>query len=215
VNLFENKAVVFAAIIAMALGFFLSFSLDSPDPTVSVGIQGTVISPARKIMLPELVKDDGSALVKQDIRGHWTLVFFGYMNCPDICPTTLNVLAQAKRNTKQEFPKVIFVSVDPERDTIEKLGKYVRYFDPDFNAVTGTPEMIKALTLQMSVVFMKAPGASGEDEDYLVDHSSSIMLLNPKGRLQAFLGAPHTPQSILDSLNTIFDSSQFAVGSYQ
>jgi protein SCO1/2 len=202
-NLSGHKVVIFAAIIAMVVGFFVSFSLNSPDSVIDSDIQATVLVPARKIILPELVKDNGSALSEQDVQGNWTLVFFGYTNCPDICPTTLNTLAEAKKKAEREFPKVLFVSVDPERDSINKLGEYVRYFDPDFYAATGTSEMLKSLSMQMSVVFMKAPGASGEDQDYLVDHSSSIILLNPKGELHAFLGAPHSPASILKSVSAI------------
>ena len=162
-----------------------------------------MINPARQIALPELVKHDGQPFTNDDLKGHWTLVFFGYTRCPDICPMTMNVLAEAKKKATAEFPQVVFVSVDPQRDTVEMLGDYVRYFDPEFTGVTGEENMIQALTLQTSVLYMKVPGSSGKEDDYLVDHSSSIILINPKGQLAAFLAAPHTPTSIIDSVEKI------------
>jgi protein SCO1 len=196
--------IVLASIAAMAIGFWLS-SFDIVNPTP--GFQGSLLDPPRHIALPTLVKDDGAAFTEADISGHWSLLFFGYTHCPDVCPVALNALAAAKKAAAdylpgREFPRVIFVSVDPERDTTALLHDYVRYFDPEFTGVSGDEKMIQALTLQMSVVYMKVPSDAG-DNDYLVDHSSAILLLNPEGKLAAFLQPPHTPHSILDSLNKI------------
>jgi protein SCO1/2 len=116
---------------------------------------------------------------------------------------TMNVLAEAKKKANDEFPQVILVSVDPQRDSVEMLGDYVHYFDQEFIGVTGEEKMIEALTLQTSVVYAKMPGASGNANDYLVDHSSAVLLINPMGQLAAFLNAPHTPSGILDSVNKI------------
>jgi protein SCO1/2 len=149
------------------------------------------------------MKHDGTPFTNADLLGQWTLIFFGYTHCPDICPITMNVLAAAKKKANSEFPQVLFVSVDPERDTVDLLSSYVTYFDPEFVGVTGDGQMIEALTLQTSVLYMKIPGTSGNEKDYLVDHSSSILLLNPEGQLAAFLKAPHTPGSINDSLEKI------------
>ena len=195
--------IVLAAIAAMALGFWLaSFDIVNPVPD----FQGNLLDPPRRIAVPALVKDDGTAFTEDDISGHWRLMFFGYTHCPDVCPVALSALATAKKAAAEklpgrEFPRVIFVSVDPERDTTALLHDYVRYFDPDFTGVTGDEKMIQALTLQMSVVYMKVP-SEGSD-NYLVDHSSSILLLNPEGKLTAFLQPPHTALSLLDSLNKI------------
>jgi protein SCO1 len=202
-------AILLAAVAAMAIGFWLSsFDIVNPVP----GFQGSLLDPPRRIAIPALIKDDGASFTQADITGHWSLMFFGYTHCPDVCPTALNALAAAKKAANdyfpgREFPHVIFVSVDPERDTTALLHDYVRYFDPDFTGVSGDEKMIQALTLQMSVVYMKVPsestGNSANDDNYLVDHSSAILLLNPEGELAAFLQPPHTPRSILDSLNKI------------
>ena len=198
----KKTGIILVASIAMTVGFWLASELKAPEGG-SIHLQGTVLRPPRQIEVPELIKHDGTPFTNADLSGHWTLMFFGYTHCPDICPMTMNVLAEAKKNAGDDFPPVVFVTVDPQRDDVKLLSDYVQYFDPEFTGVTGDEKMIQALTLQASVVFMKTPGASGDENDYLVDHSSSVLLINPQGQLAAFLGAPHTPSSILDSVNEI------------
>jgi protein SCO1/2 len=203
-----------SAVLAMSAGFWLSsIQQENTDDKFTDAranfspIQGSVLSPARKIAVPALVKDNGQTFTIDDLTGQWHLLFFGYTHCPDICPTTMGALAQAKKMAEADgltFPGVVFVSVDPERDKVEMLGQYVRYFDTDFTGVTGDPSLIQALALQMSVVYMKMPAAAGSDtEGYLVDHSSSLLLLNPEGRLQAFLNPPHEPTIILRDVQKV------------
>ena len=195
--------IIFFALIALAAGFGVSLLLSKNPEQHHVQIQGSVLSVPRQIAVPDLVKHDGTAFTNADIKGNWTLVFFGYTHCPDICPMTMGILAQAKKKADGPFPDVVMVSVDPQRDTVELLNEYVKYFDPEFTGVTGDEKMIQALTIQTSVVYMKMEGASGNENDYLVDHSSQILLINPQGQLAAFLMAPHSPQSILDSVNAV------------
>lgn len=201
--LLKKANLVVFAVLAMAAGFWLATTLKTSDGGDSPQIQGSVLNPARQIAVPELHKHDGSLFSNADLNGQWTLMFFGYTSCPDICPMTMNVLAEAKKQAGDDFPQVVFVSVDPQRDNVQMLGEYVRYFDPEFTGVTGDEKMIQALTLQTSVVYMKIPGPSGNENDYLVDHSSAILLFNPEGQLAAFLKAPHTPASVIDSVQKI------------
>lgn len=231
ITMLNSKLIIaVAAVAAMSAGFWLSSLQRSGDDT-SVQqqnknelakakenfspIQGSILSPARKIVVPELNKDNGDRFTLDDLKGHWSLLFFGYTNCPDICPVTLGVVAQAKKAASainHMFPDVIFVSVDPERDKVEMLADYVQYFDKDFIGVTGDAAMIKALTLQMSVVYMKVPAGNGESVDqdnsvYNVDHSSSLLLVNPEGKLVAFFNPPHDPKTILKDFQTVVNSS--------
>jgi protein SCO1/2 len=207
--------VISAAVIAMAVGFWLAGKLFEPDKlsgpqSTPDGLHGYMLSPARKIAVPPLVKGNGATFTADDLKGHWSVMFYGYTNCPDICPTTMAVLTQAKSKAASEgieFPQVIFVSVDPERDKIEMLGDYVRYFDEDFIGVTGETKMINALAVQMSVVYMRVPSVTDDPNNYQVDHSAAILLLNPQGQLAAFLTAPHTPAGILDSIKAVIAKS--------
>ena len=209
----QKLLIAIAAIGAMTAGFWFSSNMEpqtsEPITAPVMKIQGHILNPARKIAVPPLLKDDGSQLTIADWQQHWSLLFFGYTHCPDICPTTMNVLAQsAKQSSDTSFPKVYFVSVDPKRDSIDMLGEYVKYFDPNFTGVTGEAKMIEALTLQSGVVFMQVPSTSDNKEDYIVDHSASILVINPEGKLQAYLKPPHSTESILKSLKTLKDSLQ-------
>ena len=209
----NTKVIMLIALVAMVSGYWISTNLKSPEATAhkySAGqtkIQGFILETPKIIAMPKLVKDDGTALVIEDLQDHWSLMFFGYTHCPDICPTTMSTLAQsAKRFGEQKsFPDVFFVSVDPKRDSVEMLGEYVRYFDPSFTGVTGELKMLEALTFQTGIVFMQAPNISGQEDDYLVDHSASILLINPEGKLKAYLKAPHSPESILASLKILLN----------
>ncbi|MFQ5759606.1 MAG: SCO family protein [Acidiferrobacterales bacterium] len=134
------------------------------------------------------------------LKGKWTFLFFGYTNCPDVCPTTLSVLASVEKQLKQtpealKNSQFVFVSVDPKRDTPEHLGKYVGYFNKDFVGVTGPPEKLGALTTQLGIFYLLGePDAAG---NYLVDHTAAILLTDPKARLIGVFGAPHDPQTIV------------------
>jgi protein SCO1/2 len=226
----SKLSIVIAAAVAMSAGVWLSTELQSKDEKAVAAlkdkeiqqaksnfspIQGNILSPARKITVPALTKDNGETLSLADLTGQWHFLFFGYTNCPDVCPVTMGVLAKAKKiaaANNHMFPGVIFVSVDPERDKVEMLADYVQYFDKDFIGVTGDKDLIKALTLQMSVVYMKMPvdansAAVTGDSGYLVDHSSAALLLDPEGKLIAFFNAPHDPQTILKDFQTVVNSS--------
>jgi protein SCO1/2 len=220
-----------AAVAAMSAGFWLSSMQQSGDEESAEQqkqkelaearnnyspIQGTILSPARKITIPDLLTDDGEKFTLEDLKGHWSIFFFGYTHCPDICPVTLGVVAQAKKmatRLNHMFPQVVFVSVDPDRDKVEMLADYVQYFDKDFVGVTGDAQMIKALTLQMSVVYMKVPVDNGtassslDNNVYNVDHSSALLLVNPDGKLFAFLNPPHDATTILKDFQTAVNRS--------
>lgn len=227
----KNKSlIVITAVIAMSAGFGLSLLLQGDNEEVLENIkqqaneralaearnnfspiQGSILSPARKIAVPALVKDDGSVFTLDDLTGRWSLLFFGYTHCPDICPITMGVIAQARKiatENNHQFPQVFFISVDPERDKVEMLSEYVQYFDKDFIGVSGDEKLIKALTLQMSVVYIKMPvdsnsATASADGGYLVDHSAALLLLNPEGKLVAFFNPPHDPKTIVKDFQTV------------
>lgn len=132
----------------------------------------------------------GDAFGPERLRGHWTLVFFGFTHCPDVCPTTLSFLNQLLgelAGTEAEDTRVVMVSVDPARDTVEQLASYVPYFNPDFVGVTGEFLEIHRLATALNTPFRKVPG---QGDNYLVDHSSNVVLINPKGDYHAFFKAP-------------------------
>ena len=140
-----------------------------------------------------LVDQDGAPFLPARLQGRWTFLFFGFVNCPDICPTTLATLAEARRALADlpagERPGVTLVSVDPGRDTPAVLGRYVTHFDPAFQGVTGTPGELEALARDLGVaVFVGSPD---DDGNYAVDHSAAVFLVDPGARVVALFSTPH------------------------
>lgn len=168
-------------------------------------IQGNILSPARKITIPYLQQHDGAAFTAAVLQGHWSIFFFGFTHCSEVCPLAMSVLAQAKKLAEAQsltFPKVYLVSVDQERDDLKSLAKFVSGFDKSFTGVTGDPKLIKALALQMSVFYAPAEKIKG-DENYQIGHSAAMLFLNPEGKLKAFLNPPHTAEKLLQDIATV------------
>jgi protein SCO1/2 len=148
-----------------------------------------------------LTQSDGSSFSDQHLDGKWSLVFFGFTYCPDICPTTLallDVVTKQLNQTQPELPKpqVIFVSVDPERDNLAQLDKYTHYFNPNFIAITGDQAQLKSFARQLGVVFDKVSVDPKHPDEYLMEHSTSIALINPQGGIQAIFTAPHEANAL-------------------
>lgn len=147
-----------------------------------------------------LTAHTGERVRLSDWRGRWVALYFGYTFCPDVCPTTLAQLAQARRQLGAEAEKVqvIMVTVDPERDTPERLAAYVRAFDPTFVGLTGAPAEIAAAASPLGVYFARQEvgGASG----YLVDHTASVLLLDPQGRLRLIWPFNTSPEFMAEDL---------------
>jgi protein SCO1/2 len=153
------------------------------------------VLPEPKALPPvTLVDEGGRAFRPEDFRGHWSFLYFGYTYCPDVCPLTLIDFATLKKRLDGELPgtatSYYLVSVDPRRDTPQRLREYVTYFDPTFHGLTGADDDLKSLAQQSGSVFFVP---ADQTEDYLVTHSSNIALLDPEGRLAAVFTSPHPP----------------------
>jgi protein SCO1 len=138
----------------------------------------------------DLVDHHGNPFNPGRLEGQWTLVFFGFTHCPDICPTTmtfLNTFLESLEGTEAQDPQVVMVSVDPARDTVQQLADYVPYFNPDFTGVTGEFLDIHRFATKLNTPFRKV---MDEDGSYQVDHSSNIVLINPRGDYHGFFRAP-------------------------
>jgi protein SCO1/2 len=149
----------------------------------------------------------GAAFSLDGFKGHWSLLFFGYASCPDVCPTTLYQLQQARQlmlqqESSQQLPLTYFVSVDPDRDTAEKLRQYLAYFDPSIVGLLGAAEQLQALALQLGIAVHVDDHQPG-DLQYNVDHSASVLLLDPEGRLYGVLPAPQQAASIAHDVLTV------------
>ena len=127
-------------------------------------------------------------------------MFAGFTTCPDICPTTLTLMKAVMDDLGPDAQKVqmLLLSIDPERDTPERLKSYVQYFDPRFKGATAPNTELDKLARAMSFVYTKVPGAT--PETYTMDHSSALMLVNPKGELAGFFTAPHRREALVADL---------------
>jgi len=137
-----------------------------------------------------LIDHRGQAFTRENLKGTWTLVFWGFTHCPDVCPTTMAFLADVVsqlEQTEAEDTQVVMVSVDPARDTQPVLAQYVPYFHPDFVGVTGEFTEILQLAHRFSAPFRKVTEADGS---YQVDHSANVALVNPRGDFHGFFRAP-------------------------
>lgn len=150
-----------------------------------------------------LPEKDGVVALK-DYRGKVVLLYFGYTFCPDVCPTSLAVMAQALSSLSpadQERVQGIFISVDPERDSQDRLREYAQFFHPAIIGVTGTPESLAVIARQYGASYMKQkPNAEGL---YTVDHSSVTYVIDPQGRLAASLPHASTPQQIVEAVRPL------------
>jgi protein SCO1/2 len=203
-NLFRVVILLLAA----AAGAWLSFGLSkpSPQPVVATVLPGPSV-------LPEfsLLDQHGQSIGPEDFQGHWSLVFFGFTHCPDICPTTLQVLATARQQLKEQgverLPQIVLVSVDPERDTPKIMGQYVDYFGDGNLGITGDIEELKKLTGALGIYFEKSPlDINATDDNYSVDHSAVVLVINPRAQFHALFSAPHTVDNLVNDLLLIMSS---------
>ena len=148
---------------------------------------------------------DGNAFPVEQLKGRWSLVFFGFTHCPDACPTALATLKAVSDKWAElpleRQPQVLFVSVDPERDSPEVLQRYVHFFNPDFLTATADHSVMLPWTRSLGVVYEQVAGTEGSD--YSVDHSTSILVFDPELNMVGMLRPPHTPAQILEDLQPI------------
>ncbi len=176
--------LVAAAIAATAIGFYVARQIDRPAPALA---SGTWFPKARAVPDFSLVDTGGAAVTRAVLLGHPNLLFFGFTHCPDVCPTTLIKLAAATRQAAVPGLKVVFISIDPERDTPGVVGRYVHAFDPGFEGLTGTPQAVGKLARSVGVVVARVEQPGG---DYTMDHSAVVFLTNDAGEVVAVFTPP-------------------------
>lgn len=187
-----RTVIVLLAIIAVFLAMFIH-KLTSPRVLShqELSANGTVVFDKPRIIKEfSLVDQTGDEFDLESLRGKWTVMFFGFTTCPDICPTTLAELSRWYKTLNDDIrdqTQVVLMTVDPARDTPEALRQYMTSFDERFTAVTGEFLTIRSLTDQLNVAFNKVPLG---DDDYTVDHSGHLVLINPYGHYHGIVKPP-------------------------
>lgn len=174
-----------AAVLGLAAASFLL-----RPPAVEIK-SGTLLSQPRQLPDFSLQDDKGQPFTLASLQGHWTILFPGFTSCPDVCPTTLAFLKNLTGQLDKEGHKfnVVFISVDPDRDTPERLANYVHFFNPDFVGVTAKEPELGRFTQTMGIAYAKVPGKT--PETYTMDHTAALVLVDPKGRVAAYFTPPH------------------------
>lgn len=194
--------ICFFAILALTLGFWLQTHAEkkrffqSPySSTLSVSI------PLKAF---HLMDDEGKSFTNNNLMGHWSLLFFGYSSCPDLCPTTLTKLNKAyqilQASNTHMAPQVIFITIDPKRDTPKELQQYLNKFNKNFIGVTGSEKEITNLTKSIGIAYLKIAKSK---KNYDFQHSGIIIVINPNGEWVAIMHIPPTGREIAKDFQRI------------
>ncbi len=200
----DRSAIVLGAIVvAVLVGFGAVLWRSAPPPVPDFGQDVHVLPVTLAIDSFELVDHEGAPFTRGSLEGGWSLLFFGYTYCPDICPTTLQSLSPVQDLLVETGdPSVVFVSVDPARDDIDRMAEYVSFFHPALRGATGEPGEIERLTRAIGAYNKAQPRTPGA-EGYLVDHASSLFLVGPDARLHAILHEPTDAAAFVDLVRRI------------
>jgi protein SCO1/2 len=201
-----NRTTLLVLVVALAagLGLWASQHHFQQAPKATQWPQTRAVrlfDPPRQLPAFSLRQSDGTQLVPGELNGHWTLVFLGFTHCPDVCPMTLAQLSQAQKQWQSIpeaiRPRVLFISVDPERDSPDGIGEYAHAFHPDTLAATANVPALEEFARSLSMVFVKVPPPEGVPADqYSIDHSASMALLDPQGRMTGLVQPPFDPAAI-------------------
>jgi len=199
----RHLIIAVALSVALVAGVFVALRTGAPA------------APEAALVLPQptpvpafsLLDQDGDAVDERVFEGQWDLVFFGFTHCPDICPTTLQVLATARQELAESgfepLPRIVLVSVDPERDTPDVIGQYVDYFGDGNLGITGSLGEISKLTSGLGIFFEKQPA---DGDNYGVDHSAAVLLIDPAGDFRAVFSGPHKSANFVHDLPIILEA---------
>lgn len=193
---------IVGVLLALSIGLWAGNHLTiGKDQATALREAGIITLPtSRELPALQLASTGGATVNSQALTGKWSLVFFGYTFCPDICPTTLAELRQLKKllpEDAQHNLQILMVSVDPHRDSTEQLQLYLEYFDPEFIGLTGELADIQTLSNALSIPFI--PGDTSLPR-YTVDHSGNLAILSPDGRQYGFIRAPLDVKEIAQQL---------------
>lgn len=181
-----------------------------------LAVQGPRDMPQHATILPQpaslsrfsLRDQNGVVFDNESLKGRWSLVFFGFTNCPDICPATLQQLAIARKRVLDKgasaFPDILLISVDPERDTPEVLAEYVRNFGAGVTGITGSLDELRKLTASLGIFFQKSGTGN---ENYGVDHSAVVIVINKSAQLHALFSAPHDIEHFVADIPLIMEQT--------
>lgn len=199
----QKTVFILAAIVALILGLTVNKVLSERHSADNVALidAGIILLPQSRAVPPvQMTDQDGNTVAMDQLKGKWSLLFFGYTFCPDICPTTLanlrDVQNQLPEATRERL-KVVLISVDPNRDTPAQLKQYLGYFKSNFTGLVASVETLETLAKGISIPFIPA---DTRKPNYLVEHSANLALIGPDGRQRGFVRGPVNNQKMVAQL---------------
>jgi len=207
-----NKGIVWTvlsclAFMAIVLSLFISRMNTARELTEQEykDLGAYFIDPPRQLSGFHLISDQNMNFAIDDFKGKWSILFFGFTFCPDICPLTMKQLSNVKEELKDKANRINFylVSIDPDRDSPENLRTYLDNFDEEFIGLTGEIDKIYKFSTQVNAPFF--PVVNSNEENYTVDHSGSLVLINPEGNYAGFFRAPHDQNKIIKALDSLLN----------
>ena len=202
----QKTVVVLTAVVALVLGLTVNKVLNGKgqgDPVALLDAGIVLLPQSRELPDVKLFDTEGKTFALEQLDGKWSLLFFGYTFCPDICPTTLAQLRELKSKlpeAAQNNLQLVFVSIDPQRDTAEHLKEYLNFYKAGFIGLRGELPAIQTLANAVSIPFIPADTSK---ENYTVDHSGNLVLLGPEGRQRGFIRSPLNNQKLLEQLPAV------------
>ncbi|WP_312703358.1 SCO family protein [Stutzerimonas nitrititolerans] len=207
----QKTVFILVALVALVIGLTVYRVLNSErqvDPTQLLDAGIVILPQGRDVPKLTLTNQDGEPVQVDQLDGKWTLLFFGYTFCPDICPATLAELRQLRGQLPDEVREQllpVLVSVDPARDTPEQLKQYLEFFGEGFLGLTGTLDDIQTLANGVGIPFI--PGDTSR-ENYTVDHSGNLVIIGPDGRQHGFIRAPLKVQKLSQQLPALLSRKE-------
>lgn len=201
----QNQGISFTVIIltvVVSVIFGIFFAEHWKKPVKPYEYHGTVLKEARVLTSFDFPSTIETRFSSDTAKDHWTFVFYGFTHCPMMCPTAMSELNQVYKQLEEDgiktLPQIVMVTVDPERDTIERMRDYVTGFNPNFIGAVGSLAQTKAMTQEVGIAFEKVTSRDGKAGEYDMQHSGAIIVLNPKGRLKAFFNWPHKVSDMVE-----------------
>jgi protein SCO1/2 len=207
-------ALIGIGLLALLLGLWLGTPTPPKgmDPRALNQLQsqlqaGTLLPRPRPLIDTTLERSTGQAFGREDLHDQWSVLFFGYTRCPDVCPMELSMLGQTLRILEKQGaaqPTGIFISVDPQRDSAANAQEFAEFFHPDFIGLTGNEEAIKQWTRSLGILFERDYYLGKDDPDiYLINHSAGLIVIGPSGEQVALFSPPHNADKVAADLRVL------------
>ncbi|MBA2653686.1 MAG: SCO family protein [Gammaproteobacteria bacterium] len=209
-----ERQVLFAGvafcILALLFGLWSHYNWNEPPAKELTLKTGTAFPIPRQIQ--PFTLDNGPnnlSFTNAQLKGQWSMLFFGFTNCAMLCPTTLGSLNQVYNNLVtdkiSQLPQVYFISIDPERDSVKRIKQYVTSFNKSFDGATGTEAQLEDMTHKLNILYSKSN--PNQAEDYQIDHSGTVLVIDPDGNLAALFSPPIDPKGLAQDYELLIKQS--------